>query len=117
MKAHRVPRAVIAAVTLLAMGLAAACVERVKPCEELAKFAEIYAATCPEVEVYSTSCATNLDALLPEIRQDFDWCVDCYYNLYEDPDGDCHEAPLGAACPTLLNDTLDASCTWPIPVL
>lgn len=115
MNTKRIALAVTAALILAATTLTGACVNKVEPCEEFDKFAEIYAASCPEIEAWATECASNLAEMLPEDRQDFDWCVDCYFDLSEDPAMDCSEAPLGAECPVLLNTTLDASCNWPTP--
>lgn len=117
MNTKRIALAVTAALILAATAQTVACVNKVEPCAEFDAFAEIYAASCPAVEAWSTQCATNLDAMLPEARQDFDWCVDCYRDLNEDPSMDCSVAPLDEPCPALLNDTLDATCNWPIPVL
>jgi len=117
MNTKRIALAVTAALTLAAMAQTVACVNRVEPCAEFDTFAEIYAASCPAVDAWATECATNLDLMPPEARQDFDWCVDCYRDLNDDPSMDCSDAPLGAGCPTFLNDTLDASCNWPTPVL
>ena len=115
--------ALTAALILSATVLSGACVEKVTPCEEFDVFAEIYAASCPAVEAWATECASNVHEIPTlEQSQDFDWCVDCYRDCEscasapnDEPDKDCRVAPLGASCPTLLNTTLDASCTWPIP--
>lgn len=110
--------AVVAALSLGVVVLSGACVEKVSPCEEFDKFAEIYGPSCPEVNAWATECASNIDTMNAsglEIRQDFDWCVDCYRAQHDNENRDCSEAPLGALCPTLLNDTLDASCIWPNP--
>jgi len=117
MTMKKITPSVSAALILAATALSGACVNKVEPCAEFDKFAEIYAATCPEVEAWSTECATNLAEMDLEARQDFDWCVDCYRDFDEDIELDCSSAPLGASCPLLLNTTLDASCNWPIPVL
>jgi hypothetical protein len=122
MNAKRIALAVTAAMILAATALSGACVDKVDPCEEFNKFANVYEATCPQFKTWSTDCASHLGGMLPEDRQDFDWCVDCYFDLHSDPGMDCSEAPLGADCPTLLNTTLlnatlDATCTWPTPVL
>ena len=120
MNAKRTALAVTAAMILAATALWGACVDKVDPCEEFDAFAEIYASTCPQVEAWATECASHLKEMLPEVRQDFDWCVDCYFYLDSDSSMDCSEAPLGAECPALLNATLstpDATCDWPTPVL
>ncbi len=109
----------LVAVTLAATVLLAACVEKVSPCDKFDVFAEIYAPSCPAVETWATSCASNLAEILPEDRQDFDWCVDCYVLADDDMERNCMQAPLGNSCPALLNRTLstpDASCLWPVPV-
>jgi hypothetical protein len=115
MNGQRIGLAVAAALILCAGALSGACVEKVGPCEEFSSFAEIYATGCPEVEAWATQCASNLDEMPLEARQDFDWCVECYRIFNDDLDTDCRQAPLGAGCPVLLNDTLDASCNWPVP--
>jgi len=113
MNAKKILLALVAATILAATPLAGACVEKVGPCEEFNSFAELYGGTfCPTVDVWATECATNLDKLRPEVRQDFDWCVECFRELDTSSDLDCKEAPLGEDCPILLNETLDASCNW-----
>lgn len=114
MNAKKIALALTAAMILSAASLFGACVNKVDPCEEFDAFADVYEASCPEIRAWSTDCASNLDEMLPEDRQDFDWCVDCYFELDSDPEMDCSETPLGADCLTLLNTTLDATpCDLP----
>ncbi len=113
MSAQRTALAATAAVILTATALSGACVEKDDPCEEIDAFADIYSTDCPAIDAWSTQCASNLQRMLPEARQDFDWCVECYLELNDSPDLECTDAPLGENCSDLLNTTLDASCTWP----
>ncbi len=115
MTARTIP--LLLAATILAATLPSlACVEKVQPCDEVAHLVDIYGQDCPALGSWATECASNLALLLPEDRQDFDWCVDCFVQLDSDQDIDCSQAPLGSGCPELLSSTLDATCTWPVPV-
>ena len=93
------------------LAVTASCVETYDACEEYGRFKEVYSSSCPEVESWSTNCATSLEEMTPVVHQDFDWCVDCMrLKGTDDPTRDCNAAPLGEQCAELLNRTLDASC-------